>query len=169
MSNEIVKNNPTPTPVPHSIAWWIATVGGIGRSPVAPGTCGSLVALPMAWVIASLFGEKWLLLAIVIMFFVGWVCSSIVSRQMADHDPQEIIIDEVVGQWIALLFVPFNWHWYIIAFVFFRLFDIIKPWPINEAEKRFQNGFGIMIDDVIAGIFALASTQAIYLIISLLQ
>lgn len=167
MSNEIIQNNPTPSSGSHGIAWWIATVGGIGRSPVAPGTCGSLVALPMAWVIASLFGEKWLFLVIAIMFIIGWVCASIVSRKLADHDPQEVVIDEVVGQWIALLFVPFNWHWYIVAFVFFRLFDIIKPWPINEAEKRFQNGFGIMIDDVIAGIFALISTQAIYLIISL--
>jgi phosphatidylglycerophosphatase A len=166
------KQNKTISPVPvqqavHSPAWWLASVGGVGRSPVAPGTCGSLVALPLAWLIVWLAGDKWLLGAVFVVFFVGWACSTLVSKQMAEHDPQEIVIDEVVGQWIALLFVPLNWHWFIVSFVLFRAFDIIKPWPINEAERRFQGGFGIMIDDVLAGLFALASTQAIYLILSL--
>ena len=165
MSEKMINNIETTSP--KSFAWWLSTVGGVGKSPIAPGTCGSFVALPFAWLIISLLGPKGLMGAILLMFFVGWICSSLVAKHMEDQDPQEIVIDEVVGQWIALLFVPLNWQWFLVAFFLFRLFDILKPWPISQAEQKFKGGFGIMIDDVLAGIFALAITQSIYFLMQM--
>lgn len=168
MNDQNTQMTPPPhAPLKHNPAWWIASFGGIGRSPVAPGTCGSLAALPLGWLIVWAFEPKMLVAFIAITFFVGWASASLVAKHAGESDPQEVVIDEVVGQWIALLFVPLNWQWYMVSFVLFRAFDIIKPFPIGESEKRFTGGFGIMIDDVIAGLFALLATQAIYFILSL--
>lgn len=148
--------------------WLIGTLGGVGRSPVAPGTCGAFVTLPFAWAIQAFFGTQGLMIAVVVLFFVGWMAAHYVCVEMADSDPQEVVIDESVGQLIALFFIPMNWHWYVVAFILFRAFDIIKPWPINYVETRFDNGFGVMLDDVVAGFFALCSVQVIYLIVTLI-
>jgi phosphatidylglycerophosphatase A len=133
----------------------IASWFGSGFLPGAPGTWGSLAALPFAWLIV-LYAGPWPLLAVAnILFFIGWLASHIAIRSGADQDPGWIVVDEVVGQWIVLAALPLNIFAYAIGFALFRLFDIWKPFPIRQVERRCGGGFGIMIDDVLAAIYAL--------------
>ena len=142
----------------------IGTVFGVGYIRPAPGTWGSLVALPWAWLLHVLGGFPLLLLGVIVAFLKGWWATSKMTAGSDDHDPSEIVIDEVVGQWIALLplsFAAWNndipihvmWPGWIAAFALFRLFDIWKPWVIGWADRR-GDALGVMLDDVIAGIFA---------------
>lgn len=146
------------------LATMIGTVFGVGYIRPAPGTWGSLVALPWAWLLHVLGGFPLLLLGVIVAFLKGWWATSKMTAGSDDHDPSEIVIDEVVGQWIALLplsFAAWNndipihvmWPGWIAAFALFRLFDIWKPWIIGWADRR-GDALGVMLDDVIAGIFA---------------
>lgn len=146
------------------LATMIGTVLGVGYIRPAPGTWGSLVALPWAWLLHVLGGFPLLLLGVIAAFLKGWWATSKMTAGSDDHDPSEIVIDEVVGQWIALLplsFAAWNndipihvmWPGWIAAFALFRLFDIWKPWVIGWADRR-GDALGVMLDDVIAGIFA---------------
>jgi phosphatidylglycerophosphatase A len=133
----------------------IATAFGVGYSRIAPGTAASIVALPFAWLIAISGGRFALLLAAILATASGaWACE-LYAHEKKENDPSECVIDEVAGQWIACAFVPSNniLLGYALAFVLFRFFDIVKPWPISAAE-RLPGGFGIMADDVVAGLFA---------------
>lgn len=138
----------------------IATVLGIGHARFAPGTVASAVALPIAWLIAMSGGRFVLLLAAILVNGVGaWACD-LYAREKKEADPSECVIDEVAGQWIACAFAPppaalfaYGLVPYIIAFLLFRLFDIVKPWPVSAAE-RLPGGLGIMADDLVAGVFA---------------
>lgn len=142
----------------------IATMMGVGYIRPAPGTWGSLVALPWGWLLHVLGGFPLLLLGIFAGFAKGWWATAIVTKDSADHDPSEIVVDEVVGQWIALLPLSYAawsmginilvmWPGWIAAFLLFRLFDILKPGPVGWADRR-GDALGVMLDDVIAGIFA---------------
>jgi phosphatidylglycerophosphatase A len=133
----------------------IASWFGSGFLPGAPGTWGSLAALPFAWLIATYAGAWPLLLAANILFYIGWMAAHVAIRGQSDHDPGWIVVDEIVGQWITLFALPLNLFAYAIGFALFRLFDIWKPWPIRAVERRCGGGFGIMIDDVLAAIYAL--------------
>lgn len=142
----------------------IATMMGVGYIRPAPGTWGSLVALPWGWLLHVLGGFPLLLLGIFAGFAKGWWATAIVTKDSADHDPSEIVVDEVVGQWIALLPLSYAawsmgmnilvmWPGWIAAFLLFRLFDILKPGPVGWADRR-GDALGVMLDDVIAGVFA---------------
>jgi phosphatidylglycerophosphatase A len=133
----------------------IASWFGSGFLPGAPGTWGSLAALPLAWVIVIYAGDWALLVAANLLFYIGWVAAHLAIRDQSDQDPGWIVIDEVVGQWLALIALPLNIFAYAIGFALFRLFDIWKPWPIRAVERHCGGGFGIMIDDVLAAIYAL--------------
>jgi phosphatidylglycerophosphatase A len=134
----------------HILATWF----GAGLSPVAPGTVGSLAALPLAYLLNYYLGVVALAVGIVVVFLVGiWAAHSF-SRRTASHDAGPIVIDEVAGQWLALLLVPPDLVLYAIGFALFRLADIIKPWPIGLADKRIKGGFGVMFDDILAGALA---------------
>jgi phosphatidylglycerophosphatase A len=141
-------------------AWSAATFFGIGYLKPGPGTYGSIAAvllwaavgvlrhpLPQAMLIVLLV---WIALAIA----AGVPAATIVERQSGGHDPQFVVIDEVIGQWIALLFCPLDWRHGLIALVLFRLFDITKPFPVRRLE-RLPGGWGIVFDDVAAGLYAL--------------
>ena len=143
---------------------FINTLGIVGLLRPAPGTWGSLAALGLAYLIC-LVGGPYLLLALTVVVTVAgiWTIGQQITGQ-PDQDPSEIVIDEVAGQWIALLPVVFGgWHagvpltalWpgWIAAFVLFRLFDIWKPGPVGWADRR-GGALGVMLDDVIAGVFA---------------
>jgi len=134
----------------------LATWFGSGYLPKAPGTWGSLAALPYAWIIMKMGGQNALLAAIVVVFSVGLWASKDYMARTKTHDPGAIVIDEVVGQWIVLLAAPLDPALYIFGFVLFRLFDIFKPWPISKADQSIPGAMGVMIDDVIAGLFGLA-------------
>lgn len=146
----------------------IATVFGVGHLRPAPGTWGSAVAVLAALGLHYLGGFPLLAIATVLVFFLGWWATAEATRGAEDHDPSEIVIDEVAGQWIALLVVSFGaWHagidplrmypGWIAGFVLFRLFDITKPGIIGWADRR-GDALGVMLDDVFAGVFAAIGT-----------
>ena len=133
---------------------WFSTVFKIGYLPIAPGTWGSLVAFLVWYVIIGHISSITLIALIIIILELGVYTSSITENNIKEKDPGVIVIDEWVGQWIALLFLPKSFLWGLVAFALFRLFDIWKPYPINILDK-FKKGWGIMLDDVLAGIYAL--------------
>jgi len=143
----------------------IATFFYVGLLKPAPGTWGSAAAIPVGYLIHVAGGFPALLLATIAVFFIGWWATIQETRGKENHDPSEIVIDEVAGQWIALLPLSaglwfagqdpwlFPYPGWIAAFVLFRLFDITKPGPVGWADRQ-STAFGVMFDDVIAGVFA---------------
>ncbi len=143
-----------------------ATVLGVGYLRPAPGTWGSLVTLPLGYGLHMLGGFPLLVLATAALLIFGLWATQVMTEGQDNHDPSEIVIDEVVGQLIALFPLSYPawkhgiditalWPGWIAAFVLFRLFDILKPGPIGTADKR-GDALGVMLDDVIAGVFAAA-------------
>lgn len=127
---------------------------GSGLSPFAPGTAGTIAAIPFAIALKNL-SSIWFWLVLVATFALGvWLCGR-VSERMGVHDHGGIVWDEMVGYWLAVAFVPNQWEWLLAAFVIFRFFDIFKPWPIRQLDKNVTGGFGIMIDDVLAAIYTI--------------
>jgi phosphatidylglycerophosphatase A len=136
------------------VARILATWFGLGLLPKAPGTWGSLAALPLGYAVIAWANLELFCIITALMFVIGIWASSITSNEIGATDPSEIVIDEVVGQWIVLIIIPHNIILYFFAFILFRFFDIVKPWPISWADKKIKGGWGIMIDDVLAAIFA---------------
>ncbi len=128
---------------------------GSGLAPVAPGTFGTLVAVPLYLLLAQL-SLPWYLLVVAIAFGVGVYLCQYTSDALGVHDHGGIVWDEFVGYWITMIAVPLAWQWILLGFVLFRVFDIVKPWPVKVADVKMKGGFGIMLDDVLAGLYALA-------------
>lgn len=134
----------------------LATGFGVGLLPKAPGTWGSLFALPAAWGIVAATGQPGLALAAAGVFVVGiWAAGACVEKQ-GIQDPGPVVIDEIAGQWAALLLVPVDLIHYAVGFVLFRAFDILKPWPVGWADREIKGGLGIMLDDALAAAYAAA-------------
>jgi phosphatidylglycerophosphatase A len=132
----------------------IATGFGIGKLPVAPGTWASVAMLPVGYVIASTLGPIALAMIGVALTVLGiWVSDLVVKTRGDDKDPRDIVIDEIAGQAIALVPAALDPLNYIVAFGLFRFFDIGKLWPANVAQ-RLPGGYGVVVDDVVAGIYA---------------
>lgn len=131
----------------------VATVGGIGHSRYAPGTCGSAAAALAYWFVPALPWQC-LLGATALLFFLGWWCSERVVASLQDPDPSWIVIDEWVGMWISLIGLTHKPLLFFIAFLVFRVLDIAKPFPIWKAELL-PGGLGIMADDCVAGLITL--------------
>ena len=132
-----------------------------GYCPVAPGTAGSALALGIFILIPGF--REWILLAVCVgVFFIG-VWSATQVEKTEGHDATLIVIDEMVGMWIALLYLPNEMHWicWVIAFFVFRVFDIFKPFPADQSQKL-PAGWGVMTDDVIAGIFTNLFVRFVY-------
>ena len=129
---------------------------GAGWLKPAPGTWGSAAALPIGWLLWDLGGHPALAGAMAIVFFVGWWASERIVRADGLEDPSWVVIDEVAGQWMTLLFTPPSLLGYAIGFALFRLFDIWKPWPVSWADQKIKGGLGIMLDDIFAGLMGLA-------------
>ncbi len=140
---------------PFGAAALIATWFGSGLLPKAPGTWGSLAALPFAWAIIDLGGAIALAVAAILATLVGTWAADAYATAMEEKDPGRVVIDEVVGQWLTLLPVAVVgggfWAW-VFAFVAFRAFDITKPWPARRLEKL-DGGLGIIADDIVAGVY----------------
>ncbi len=131
---------------------------GSGLSPRAPGTVGTLAAVPCYVLLARLPTAAYLL-TVVIAFALGvWLCGQ-ANRWLGGHDHAAIVWDEWVGLWVTLIAVPSGGLWLVIGFVLFRLFDIAKPWPVNLADRRVAGGVGIMLDDLLAALYAWALLQ----------
>lgn len=148
----------------------LATLGPIGHLRPAPGTWGSLAALPLAWLVYTFFGFTGFLIALLIATLAGtWAIAT--ATEPDAHDPSEYVIDELAGQWIALLPVLYGafyagvsaqalWPGWLAAFVFFRLFDILKPGPVGWADRK-ETPWGVMLDDLIAGALAAVSVAVL--------
>ncbi len=133
---------------------WIALGFGSGLVPVAPGTFGSLAALLPWLALRQLFWPAYSLAVLAAFVLGAWACSR-AARRVGLHDPGAIVWDEFVGLWIALWPVRgAPWWMVVVAWVLFRGFDVFKPWPIRWADRNISGGFGIMFDDVLAGVAA---------------
>lgn len=128
---------------------------GSGLAPVAPGTLGTLAGVPVYLLMQDLPLPVYLGVTLLFALLGIWLCGY-TARALGVHDHGGIVWDEIVGLLIALIAVPPDWRWMLAGFLLFRLFDIVKPWPIRWLDRRVGGGFGIMIDDVLAGLFALA-------------
>jgi phosphatidylglycerophosphatase A len=132
----------------------LGTWFGAGLLPVMPGSWGSLAALPCAWAIRSIWGADGLAIAATIIFVIGCWSAATVAKASAMKDPDTIVIDEVAAQWLALFPAPLDLGSYAVAFLLFRVFDIWKPWPVRWADRHVGGGFGIMLDDLLAAVYA---------------
>lgn len=142
----------------HNPVHLLAAGFGSGLAPRAPGTFGTLAALLPWWPLHLLTpAQYWLVIAI--GFAIGIYLCGKTAHDLRVHDHGAIVWDEFIGLWIALAWLPDGIVWIIAGFALFRLFDIWKPWPIRWCDRRVRGGFGIMLDDVLAGLFALALLQ----------
>ena len=135
----------------------ISTFGGIGHLPFAPGTWGAFAALPITWPILFYGGTTLLLTITFILFLLGCFATHLYEVRTKNHDPSCVVIDEFVGQMLVLSFAPLNIGSFLLAFVLFRLADILKPWPVSWADQTLKGGIGIMLDDIIAAAYAAAT------------
>ncbi|WP_114238705.1 phosphatidylglycerophosphatase A [Dyella sp. C9] len=135
-------------------AGWLACGFGSGLAPVAQGTFGSLAAL-LPWLLLRSLPLQLYVFAVAVAFVIGvWACG-IAGRVLGVDDHRSIVWDEFVGLWIALLPVLAGpWWGVVLGFALFRLFDVWKPWPIRQLDRRLKGGVGVMVDDVVAGVFA---------------
>jgi phosphatidylglycerophosphatase A len=135
-------------------AGFLALGLGAGLFRHAPGTAGTLVAVPFALLLKQLPPLAfWGVLAALLLVGIP-LCGS-ASRMLGRHDPGNIVWDEMVGFWLTVALLPVTWSWWLAAFVAFRFFDIVKPWPIRQLERRVTGGLGIMLDDIVAAFYAM--------------
>lgn len=150
-------------------AIWIATAGGAGYFPIAPGTAGSLVGVAVVWGLGRLplgttAAMAVLAVASAVIFVLGVWAAGEAEEFFGRTDPGQVVVDEVAGQMITLLLIPHaTWIWLAGGFLLFRAFDIVKPFPARQAE-RIPRGWGIMVDDVVAGLYGLAVLGVIGLV-----
>lgn len=133
--------------------YFLALGFGSGLVPRAPGTAGSLCAIPIVWLMGQM--EPVLYGAVCAACFLGgiWICES-AGRHLGAHDHPSIVWDEIVGMQIALILVPVTGFNLLAGFLLFRFFDIVKPWPVRWVDRRVHGGIGVMMDDVLAGAMA---------------
>ncbi len=145
-------------------SFWVenlATVGGVGKAPKAPGTFGTLPALPLVLAL-SFLGEVLWMLATLVLVMLAVIVASLYEKQTLRHDAKEVVIDEVAGFAVAMLWLPITWQSFLAAFVLFRFFDVVKPPPIRQVDKKVPGGLGVVADDVLAGVFSNLILQWVY-------
>lgn len=147
------KNPPIPAGLWRRPIHLLAFGLGAGIAPRAPGTFGTLLAIPL-----YLWLQSWSLplyiAACAVLFGLGVIICHITARDLGVHDHAGIVFDEVVGYLVTMIAAPKGWVWVGLGFMLFRLFDIWKPWPIRSADRRLGGGFGIMFDDLLAAVYA---------------
>ncbi|MDB4223730.1 phosphatidylglycerophosphatase A [Granulosicoccus sp.] len=140
-----------------STANFIALGGGLGLAPKAPGTFGTLLGIPLLFLMpANLVAY---IVVVVVLFVLGVWCCDVCAKNLGVHDHPGIVWDEVVGYLITMMAVPKTFLWIVVGFAVFRFFDILKPWPIGWVDKHVHGGLGIMLDDVLAAVFSLIVIQ----------
>lgn len=148
----------------HRLAAVVATGMGSGLAPVAPGTFGSVMGLGMyafGYMVLGVSGWLPWMLASVIAYLIGYWATTVVSHEWG-HDPGKIVIDEIVGVWITVAIVPFTWTHLLIGFALFRFFDIVKPLGVGWIDGELGGAASVMLDDVLAGIYAGVVLYAFY-------
>jgi phosphatidylglycerophosphatase A len=132
---------------------WLAVWFGAGLSPKAPGTVGTVAAIPLVWLL-SLLPYGWSAVLIALVALLGIYVSQVVSDDLAVDDHGGIVIDEVAGFAVTMWALPFDWFYLLLGFVLFRFFDIVKPWPVRVFDQQVRGGLGVMADDLVAGLLA---------------
>lgn len=145
-------------------AKFLGSCAGLGYFPFAPGTVTSLAAVILFVLFPSLLRIEVAVPAIGIVFAAGLWASEVMER-IYGHDPSQVTIDELAGQWVALLFLPGGWLTILLGFGAFRFFDILKPEPVNRAQEL-PGGWGVMVDDLLAGIYANLSVRIVLWLLS---
>lgn len=138
---------------------------GSGLAPKAPGTFGTLMAVPV-FMLLQLLPWSGYLAVVVASAGIGIYLCDYAGKYLGVSDHGAIVWDEFVGFWITMLFAPNSWLWLVYGFLLFRVFDILKPWPIGWADQKVKGGFGVMLDDILAGLMALAVLQATVFLLS---
>lgn len=157
---------PTPQFLLAHPAHFIALGFGSGLSPFAAGTIGTLVAFPLYAVLVKLLGALMIALLCVPLFALGvWACER-TTRDMGIHDPNGINWDEIVAFMLVLSFTPAGWAWQLFAFFAFRFFDVVKPPPVRQADRRIRGGFGVMFDDILAAGYTLLTLAIVRLVLN---
>jgi phosphatidylglycerophosphatase A len=156
--------------LPRGMSFWhpvclISTWFGSGLLPGAPGTWGSLAALPVAWFTLQYFGVYGLAAAGVALFALGCWTSTIYARRTRERDPSSIVVDEVAAQFLVLTTAPLELAWFLGGFLLFRVADVLKPWPASWADHSLHGGFGVMLDDVFAAVYAWAALHGLVLLL----
>ena len=139
---------------------WLATCFKIGHLPIAPGTWGSLAAIIGWWLWLQYLDPLVFIVLIITIFTIGVFATNTIIDHTGEKDPSRVIIDEVAGQWLGLLILPDGMLYIAGAFVLFRFLDIFKPWPIRQMEQ-FPKGWGVMLDDTLAGLLTLGLIQVV--------
>ena len=139
---------------------WLATCFKIGHLPIAPGTWGSLAAIIGWWLWLQYLDPLVFIVLIIAIFTIGVFATNTIIDHTGEKDPSRVIIDEVAGQWLGLLILPDGMLYIAGAFVLFRFLDIFKPWPIRQMEQ-FPKGWGVMLDDILAGLLTLGLIQVV--------
>lgn len=140
------------------LALILATGFGSGYSPIAPGTAGTIIAVPI-YIFLSFYCQISLLfylLILLLLIIIGSIAAQRVGKHFGLIDAQQIVIDEIIGFLITMTAIPLNWPNLILGFALFRVFDILKPWPVSYFDSKVANGFGVVMDDVMAGCYGLA-------------
>jgi phosphatidylglycerophosphatase A len=153
----------SPTPF-RSPVQFLAFGFGSGLSPRAPGTVGTLVAVPLYWLVADWGLVAYTAFVVAAAVLGVWICDA-ASRQLGVHDHPGIVWDEFVGYWITLWGMPVDWVWMVAGFAVFRVLDIAKPWPIGHLDRQVAGGLGIMLDDMLAGVMACGTLHLAYWIL----
>jgi len=133
---------------------------GSGLAPFAPGTFGTLAAIPLYLLMQGLSLPIYLVITAIVCVVGVWICGKS-SEKLGVHDHSGIVWDEFAGYFVTMIAAPAGWLWILIGFALFRLFDIWKPWPISVLDKQVHGGLGIMVDDILAGVFAWVCLQAL--------
>lgn len=153
LNRSIGQQQLTPRQIMRDPILFLAFGFGSGLAKQAPGTFGTLAAIPL-YLLLTLVSQSLYWLLTVLVCLVGiWICGA-AAEKLGEHDFGGIVWDEIAGLLVTLAFIPYSWQALVAGFVLFRLFDIIKPWPIRWIDQKVAGGFGIMLDDIIAGLFA---------------
>jgi len=139
---------------------WLATCFKIGHLPIAPGTWGSLAAVIGWWLWLQYLDPLVFIVLIITIFIIGVFATNIIINHTGEKDPSRVVIDEMAGQWLGLLMLPDGMLYIAGAFILFRFLDILKPWPIRQLEQ-FPKGWGVMLDDMLAGLLTLGLIQGV--------
>jgi phosphatidylglycerophosphatase A len=139
---------------------WLAYGFGSGLAPWAPGTAGTLAAVPLYLLLQPLPLPWYLTLLLAFLLLGVWACDK-TARELNVHDPSAIVWDEFLGYLLTMTAAPPGWVWVVLGFALFRFFDILKPWPIRELDRRVRGGLGVMLDDLAAGAMAWAVLQSV--------
>jgi len=153
LNTQLGKNKLTPTQILSDPILFLAFGFGSGLAKKAPGTMGTLAAIPVYWLFAQTNLFVYSLLTLIVTVAGIPICD-IAAKKLDEHDFGGIVWDEIAGYLITMWLVPFSWQAMVLGFILFRFFDILKPWPIKWIDRQVHGGLGIMLDDVLAGVFA---------------